>query len=192
MEEKKTNLMPIVIIEFIIIIALIGLLFYSMKTNQNKHDEGPAPVKEPAPEKDKKQEKSSNPAKEQDKQEPDKPNDQKEEQDKSANQPNDSEKEKQTMITEFKKYYIKAGFADEKNIQSWEFKSVSKVNNPNRQDYYKFEGTFSCKDKGYECLYISQVDDPIDGKYTYPFTFYVKVKENNGNYTFSDVSDYLG
>ena len=103
-----------------------------------------------------------------------------------------AEKEKQTMITEFKKYYIKAGFADEKNIQSWEFKSVSKVNNPNRQDYYKFEGTFSCKDKGYECLYISQVDDPIDGKYTYPFTFYVKVKENNGNYTFSDVSDYLG
>ena len=33
MEKKKTNLMPIVIIEFIIIIALIGLLFYSMKTN---------------------------------------------------------------------------------------------------------------------------------------------------------------
>ena len=181
MEEKKTNLMPIVIIELLIIAALIGLLFYTMtQKSQDKCQPEPAPqqIEEKGPEK-------TTEEKEEQKQ-PEQKTKEKEE-DKV-----DVQTSKETsIVTAFKEYYQKQKLADISNIDTWEFTTVKEVTDKNYKGYYEFSGYYSCKDKTSDCVYLEQVGDPINGKDIYGFVLFAKVTENNGKYTFSDLAGSL-
>ena len=177
MEEKKTNLMPIVIIELLIIAALIGLLFYTMtQKSQDKCQPAPAPqqIEEKGPEKATEEKQSEQKTKEK-------------EEDKV-----DVQTSKETsIVTAFKEYYQKQKLADFSNIDTWEFTTVKEVTDKNYKGYYEFSGYYYCKDKTSDCVYLEQVGDPINGKDIYGFVLFAKVTENNGKYTFSDLAGSL-
>ena len=168
MEEKRTNLMPIVIIELIIIAALIGLLFYTMmQKSQDKCKDAPAPQKI--------EEKQPESKPEQPKEEP-------------TDVPASHEL---PVVTAFREYYQQQELADIKNIDTWEFTTVKEVTNKKYPGYYEFSGYYICKDKTSDCVYLEQAGDPINGKNAYGFVIFAKVTENNGQYTFSDLASSL-
>ena len=168
MEEKRKNLMPVVILELLIIAALIGLLFYTMMQKpQDKCADEPAPQKIEEKQPEQKPE-----------EEPEKPTD----------VPASHEL---PVVTAFKEYCQKQEYADIKNIETWEFTTAKEVTDKKYFGYYEFSGYYSCKDKTSDCVYLEQVGDPINGKNTYGFVIFAKVTEKNGQYTFSNLTSNL-
>ncbi len=164
-EEKKTNLMPAVIIEFIIIAVLLGLLAYVMlRENHVKCvDEPETKVEEKEPT-------------------PQEPIEEKKEDEEQPVEEAEPARSESSIENAFKEYYEEQGFAKASNILTWDIPKVEKVDNSKYQDMYLLEGTFSCKNKTDDCVYLEQVGEPRNGKYD--FSLYVQVTENNGKYTF--------
>lgn len=171
MEMNKKSLIYLAILEFIIILALIGLLFMSLNMKkQTKCTEEPE-VKEKAPED--KGEPPKEPAPE-----PEKPTD-------------TPASEELPVVTAFREYYKNQNLADMSNISTWEFTTAKEVTDKNYPGYYEFSGYYSCKDNSSDCVYLEQVGDPINGNNVYGFVLYVKVEQQNGTYSFSDIRTNL-
>ena len=176
MEQKKSSLKYLVIFEFIIIIALAGLLIFMVtREDNNKSLTEPTSTQE------------SEPAPTQESEPPAKPNESM-----PPEEPTDTPASQELpVVTAFKNYYVEKELADLKNISTWEFTTAKPVTNTNYKGYYEFSGQYSCKDNSSDCVYLEQVGDPIDDKNTYEFTIFAKVEEKDGMYEFSDLTTSL-
>lgn len=82
-------------------------------------------------------------------------------------------KQENEYIKALKKYYEENNLLDNKNLDFWEIKTITKKN-----EYYLLDGSYKCLDDTSNCVYLEQTPEKKeDGSYKY--SVYIEVKESN-------------